>query len=108
MGPQCPEQLAAPLKGENMRAWLIKFHASCMNGTASYLVVEETKEKAEVLFEEYIKQTEDGYFWEKAKKEHRFHTGGYVVWGEKQEEKAPGVYPQPYDRWNSASDHLWD
>lgn len=93
-----------------LKAWMVMFHAQCMNGTAKFIVVDETEDKAKERFEGYMKGTKDSYLWEQAKKGEKYSTGGYVAWAEQKECKQDkkGVYEQPYDTWNQASDHLWD
>lgn len=95
-----------------MKAFNVKWHAQGMNGSYSYIVVEETLEKAKELWNEFVAKAENtriNYTWERAKKGMKNHYGGYIKWKEIGEtDKERGCYEDEYDKWNSGSDHLRD
>lgn len=95
----------------SLRAREVNFHASGTVTTFRYLVVAESRQKAETLFTEHVSELPRiGYFWKSAMRSAKVYgAGGYVSWKDVGPADRPeGVYElKPY-RHGEASDHLND
>lgn len=64
----------------SLNSYVICFHASGMNGTENFHVTAESLEKAKRMWEDYVEENPKvGYFYKKAAKGVKYHTGGYVT-----------------------------
>ena len=95
---------------DKLNAFKVSWHANCYNGTFNYLVVAETIEKANELWDDFVKNDREiSCSWEKALKGMKNHYSGYITWKEMGEtDKVQGCYELEYNTWKTGSDHLND
>lgn len=97
------------------KAFKVSWHADGYTGSFNYLVIADSMEEAERLWEAYVEtHVRITRSWKKAKAAMKRHYGGYVAWKELEKNKRPegydakGCYELPYNAWNAGSDHLRD